>query len=265
MTKAARSPIATLAVCALALGAAARPPAGAAHSTPTIATAAAQTATISAAFTPERLGAPTGISLGFRVRAPGGVPSPLTGVEFRYPPQIELTRSGLGVATCAAQALEAHGPAACPADSLMGRGSALARFRIGPEVFAESASIGVVAGPPQNGYVRLLAAATGLSPVAARIVMSMLLLPGRLQFGVPLVPSLPEGEDVAVVQARVTLGDHLVYYEHAHGRTIAYRPRGIELPRRCPRGGFRFAATLSFLDGTQTRARTVVPCPGPRR
>jgi hypothetical protein len=91
--------------------------------------------------------------------------------------------------------------------------------------------------------------------------MSALLLPGRLQFSVPLVPGVPEGPDVAVVSVKATIGGNLTYYERKHGRRVAYHPQGIKLPRHCPRGGFRFAATFSFLDGTQTQAQTVVRCP----
>jgi hypothetical protein len=87
------------------------------------------------------------------------------------------------------------------------------------------------------------------------------LLPGDLRFSVPLVASLPGSPDVAVVRLRVTIGGKLTYYEHANGRTIAFHPRGIELPRRCPRGGFAFAATFQFLDGSASTARTAVPCP----
>jgi hypothetical protein len=91
--------------------------------------------------------------------------------------------------------------------------------------------------------------------------MSTLLTPGRLQLNVPLVPSVPEGPDVSVVRVQATLGGHLTYYEQVHGRTLAYRPRGIGLPRTCPRGGFKFAAAFAFLDGTYASARTTVSCP----
>jgi len=109
--------------------------------------------------------------------------------------------------------------------------------------------------------VRLLVCATGLSPVIARVVMPSLLLAGDLKLTVPLVESLPGAPDVSVVQAHVTLGGHLTYYERRHGKTVAYHPRGVVLPRRCPRGGFRFSATFSFLDGTQAEARRTVACP----
>jgi hypothetical protein len=143
----------------------------------------------------------------------------------------------------------------------MGTGTALAKFRVGPEIYSENATLAIVAGPSQNGYVDMLIAATGLSPVKARILMSTLLLPGHLQFTVPLVPSLPEGEDVSVVTAHVTLGGHFTYYEKVHGKTVPFMPTGIKLPRKCPHAGFRFAAKFSFLDGTRAEARTAVKCP----
>jgi hypothetical protein len=37
------------------------------------------------------------------------------------------------------------------------------------------------------------------------------------------------------------------------------------LPDRCPRGGFPFEATFTFLDHSITNARTVVPCPRSRK
>jgi hypothetical protein len=40
-----------------------------------------------------------------------------------------------------------------------------------------------------------------------------------------------------------------------------YQPVGIALPTQCPRGGFRFAATLFFTDGTEATSRTSIRCP----
>lgn len=228
----------------------------------TVATAgAAQTARLSAKFTPERLGAPTSMTVAFQISAAGGIPSPLTGVQLHYPANLGLATSGLGTATCERAPLELSGPLGCPRNSVMGSGEASARFRIGPEVFSESASLGIVAGPAQDGFLGLLVSATGISPVATRIVMSSVLRPGELDLTVPLVPSLPEGEDVSVVAVHATLGGKLVYLERTHGRLISYRPKGIFLPRRCPRGGFSFSARFTFLDATQASAHATVPCP----
>jgi hypothetical protein len=119
----------------------------------------------------------------------------------------------------------------------------------------------LVAGPSEGGYIRLLVCATGLTPVAARVVMPTLLIAGHLRISVPLVPSLPEGPDVSVVSARVSLGGRLTYHERVGKRTVAYHPKGVKLPRRCPRGGFRFSASFSFVDGSKASARTAVRCP----
>ena len=223
---------------------------------------ATQLTSISAGFSPLRLGAPTALSLGFDVRTPdGSLPSALTGIVFHYPADLGIGTSGLGLASCAPAKLSFAGPQACPANSIMGRGSALTEFQVSPEVSEENAEIALVAGPAQNGYLKLLISATGAYPVQARIVMSTLLLPGQLQIHVPLVPGLPEGPDVAVVRVNVTIGGNLTYYERAHGKRTAYRPQGILLPKRCPAGGFRFHASFSFLDGTHSQAQTVVKCP----
>jgi hypothetical protein len=230
---------------------------------------AGQRVTLSASFTPERLGHGTTVGFGFEVAgASGSVPSPLTGLEIRYPGNIGLALSGLGLEECLPARLEAYGPQGCPADSLMGYGSALAEIQVGPETVRENVEIAIAQAPIQNGHVALLFYAKGLRPVDARIVFPGLLLPapapfgGLVQINVPLVASLPEAADVAVVRVRATLGpEHLTYYKRVRGKMMAYKPRGIILPDRCPRGGFPFAATFIFQDGTHASASTQVPCP----
>lgn len=227
---------------------------------------AQQLASISAGFSPYRLGSPTAVSLGFAIRTEdGSLPSALTGLTFHYPKQLEIGTSELGLASCPTSALKVHGPKVCPRNSIMGSGTALAEFQVSPIINEEKATIAIVAGPSKKGFVNMLISATGAYPVQARIVMETLLLPGRLQFSVPLVPSIPEGPDVAVTKVNVTLGGNLTYTTRKHGHTVAFRPRGIELPNRCPKGGFPFSATFSFLDGTTAEASTVVKCPAAQR
>ncbi len=227
---------------------------------------AAQSASLHVGLAPERLGHETTLSLGLQVSASGGgVPSPLTAIDLHMPRNLGIATSGLGVASCPLAVVEAHGAGVCPANSRMGSGNALVRFQVGPDLFAETAAIAVVAGPEQDGHVRMLVSATGETPVAARILISTVLLAGELAITVPLVPSLPEGGDIAVVAVHASLGGKLTYHERSHGRTISYRPRGITLPASCPHGGFGFSATFSFLDGTQAQARTAVACPSHTR
>ena len=234
---------------------------------------AAQTVRLDATLTPERLGHGTTIGFGFQITAPAGrVPPPLTRVEVRYPSDLGIALSGLGLATCTPSTLEAFGPAGCSADSRMGYGTALAEIPIGPEIIHETAHLTLLRAPTQNGRLALLFYAEGTAPVNTQIFLPGLLLPapapfgGRIDIKVPLVPSLPEAPAVAVVKLRSTIGpEHLTYYEHLHRRWVGYRPKGILLPDNCPPGGFPFAATLTFLDGTHASAQTTVPCPAKKK
>jgi hypothetical protein len=230
---------------------------------------ASQSVALGASFTPYRLGAPTTIGLDLQIKAPAGqIPSALTEVEVRYPQNLGFALSGLGLAVCSSTTLEAAGASGCPANSIMGRGGALAELRFGSQLVAENASISIARAPDQEGHIALLLYASGPSPVNTQILSPAQLLPagppfgGRLNMQLPVIPSVPGAPDVAIVSLRVTLGPQgLTYYEQAEGNTLAFTPKGIPLPTTCPRGGFPFAATFSFLDGSRPVARTIVPCP----
>jgi hypothetical protein len=229
----------------------------------------APTVRLTATLTPERLGA--GTTIGFNLlilTARDEIPPPLTEVDLRYPQDLGIATSGLGLATCAPTLLEAAGPEGCPSDSVMGIGSAIAEIPVGPEIIHETASVTIFRAPTENGQIGMVLYANGASPVDAQILLPSLLLPapapfgGRVKIDVPLVPSLPDSPDVAVVRLTSTLGPlGITYYEREHGRTVAYHPRGLQLPDRCPRGGFPFAVQLSFVGGSSATARTAVPCP----
>jgi hypothetical protein len=76
------------------------------------------------------------------------------------------------------------------------------------------------------------------------------------------IPLGPEGPDVVVRYLSATFGPlHLTYYRRSHGKRVAFKPTGLTIPTSCPRKGFLFAAQLTFLDGTQTTAKSRVPCP----
>jgi len=234
---------------------------------------ATQSVKLSATLTPEHLGQGTTIGFSFQIEAPAGaIPAPLTGINLRYPENLGVATSGLGLATCSAARIEAFGPNHCPADSVMGTGSAIAEFPVGLEIVHESAPVSIFRAPDKNGQIALLLYVTAANPVGVQIALPSLLLGatapfgGSVQIGVPLVPSFPDSPYVAVVQLTATLGPlGITYHERVHGRTIAYHPRGVLLPDSCPRGGFPFATELGFADGSTASARASVPCPsGPR-
>jgi hypothetical protein len=143
----------------------------------------------------------------------------------------------------------------------MGSGSAVVEIPIGLEVVTESVQLQLFAAPSPDGHLHVLVSADGVSPVIAHVVLAGELLAGRLSIVVPPIPSIPDAPYVAVTQLRLTLGGDLTYYEQVGDRSVAYRPPGVGLPGRCPHGGFPFAAIFGFVDGTQTSARTAVPCP----
>ncbi len=220
---------------------------------------------MSAAFAPEHLGAATTLSFAFRVGTPGKAPPPLGSVSIAYPRNLGLATSGLGLAACPVRRLKILGPASCPANSQMGSGTALIELQIGPTLVRERVTLSLLAGPSSDGYLHLLIYASGAFPVEAAVVLTAVLLPGHLRIVVPPIPSLPEAPYVSLAELHMTVGGRLTYYETVKGRSVPYRPAGVGLPDRCPRGGFAFAASFHFLDGTRSRARTAVACPGESR
>jgi hypothetical protein len=214
-----------------------------------------------AALTPERLGAPTTISAGFRVFWSEPRPPVLTAVALAYPPNLGFATSGLGLAACDPALLAENGPEVCPANSHMGSGSALVEVPLGGFLHREAIQLTLLAGPSPNGVLHVLVSAVGSFPVSALDVLTSELLPGDLQITIPPIPTLPEGPYVSLVEMHLVLGGALTYYERAQGRNVPYQPAGIGLPRACPRGGFAFAATFSFLDGQHAKAHTRVACP----
>jgi len=132
---------------------------------------------------------------------------------------------------------------------------------VGPEIVHETVALTIVASPSPDGYLHTLIYASGVFPVEAQVLLSAVLEAKSLNVTVPPIPSLPGGPYVAVVQMQLMLGGNLTYYEQIHGKRIAYHPAGVGLPSSCPSGGFPFAATFDFLDGSHSNTRTAVPCP----
>ena len=138
----------------------------------------AHTLSLTATFTPERLGAGTTIRVGFGIATPPGrAPSPVTDVELLLPPGLAIASSDLGLETCEPAKLESEGFAGCPPDSLMGRGSAAAEVPFGSGFVTERAPIRLFWGPLQEGHPQLLFFAEGEAPVLANIIFGALVLP----------------------------------------------------------------------------------------
>ena len=225
--------------------------------------------TLHAGFNPERLGASTTLNLRIQV-APGSepIPPPLVHAELRYPAGLDVQLSGLGIEACTAATLETAGIEACPPDSVMGEGQAIAEFLIAHHIVREVASLTAVRTTEQEGHLTMLLYLYDETAVSAQLILTTQLLPaggpfaGLVNIQIPLVHSLPETPDVSVSEIQLALGpETLTYSELLAGKTVHYIPAGIDLPKHCPRGGFPFAVTLGFLGGSHASARTAVPCP----
>jgi hypothetical protein len=230
---------------------------------------AAPSIKLKAQLVPEKLGAGTTLHFGFRITAlDNQLPPPLIEMDLRYPANIGLIESGLGLDTCTVSALETIGPEGCPPNSLMGYGNTTADMSIGPEVIPEKANITTWMAAIEHGHLGLLFNVDAKTPVDSEQVLHGTVLEAAKPFGgvlhaqIPLVETIPEGPFAVVVQMNITLGpQHITYYTHTHGKRIAYHPSGLRLPTTCPHGGFPFAATFAFLGGSSSTASTTVPCP----
>ncbi len=154
----------------------------------------------------------------------------------------------------------------------MGYGSGLVEVPFGPTIVYEQVRLTTFMAPLREGNLGLLFFADGETPVSAELIFHGVVLPSKAPFGgdlatsVPLVPTLPGAFDAALARFDTTLGpERITYWEYSKGRYIPYHPRGIVLPRTCPRGGFPFAASLAFYGGAHANAHAVVPCPRERR
>jgi len=151
----------------------------------------------------------------------------------------------------------------------MGYGTATAEVQVGAEIIEELATTAVFMAPLAEGNINLAFYVNGETPLAADLLFPGLLLTaaappygGDLAITVPLLESLPEGPDVALVKLRSTIGPlGVINYERIHHEFVPYQPSGIILPSHCPSHGFPFAVTFTFADGSHTTSHATVSCP----
>lgn len=236
---------------------------------PVSAASATQLVKLEVRLSPERLGKGTTIEFSIQISAPGKlVPSPLSELDLRYPAKVGLLTSGLGRANCTAAALEDLGKEGCPANALMGFGSALVEIQVGRQVVHEAGLISIWNGPVAHEELQLLFYANAATPASEQLVFGGLLEEADAPFGgslntrIPPIPWNPEAPPASIARFTAQIGPrNVTYYRRAGAREIPYRPEGLRLPHFCPASGFPFAGSFTFMDGTTTTARTSVPCP----
>lgn len=208
------------------------------------------------------------------------LPVPVTEIRLLAPSGIGL--GDLGVATCRvapSSLLEVLVPSfpqiRCPRNAVIGRGTATAALLFDPELPAirGAATIALYSGEVQDGRPGLLVVAQTYNPVTTQMTYAGRLRPRRRPFGLELAlqvrpPATPPfGADIALTRMRMTIGGtDLRYVMPSRGGQRSYRPGGVALPLRCPRGGLAFRAELRFADGRRHAVDNALPCPrAPRR
>lgn len=245
--------LAALAACCGGLVAAA-PPVAAQPAEP------ATGASIHASFLPNRLGANTVFTLA--IKFSGGsesVPAPLRREVLHLPAGLGIHLRG--VRTCAKGRLQRKGAAGCPKGSLVGRGHALAEARTGSLTTPEQVTISVFRGPNHRGRPVLEILGQGYTPLSERTVSTAVLEPDRSPYGtkvtvsVPRIPTLRYEPDASLASLSLTLG------RNGQGPRAHAASATITVPRRCKAGGFPFAASFGFADGSSASASARVACP----
>lgn len=228
---------------------------------------AAPRVALHARFHPDRLGASTTIHFAFAISEP----APLRSMALRLPPGMGFASTSLGIEACQPELLAQDGPAACPADSRLGRGTALAAVPAQTTV-EEKTKVTAFMGPAPAGAgqrMSVLFSVDGRWPVQRQIVLESRVSEmgsprgATLATEVPPLSVWPEGPDIGLMRFHSTIGpEGLTYHRRLGGKTISFKPRGITVPEHCPHGAFRVSATFSWwgVEGSQT-AQTQVRCP----
>lgn len=222
---------------------------------------------VNEAFTPDRLGAPTNLSITAGFASSADVPpSPIDRLTLYGPAGLGIQAQG--AETCTEAVLEQHGPAGCPADSRVGFGGGVAVLALPSQLVREPFTLDFFFASSEPGRLRLLAYASGVSPVSASLVVVAKEIPAPKPYGlgfsvqVPQVSTIPGAAHVSVESAFATIGaSDVAYFKIVHGRRALVHVKGLIVPRTCPVGGFPTRATVAFADGATFTVNPTIPCP----
>jgi hypothetical protein len=177
----------------------------------------------------------------------------------RLPAGLGISVRGVGI--CAKSRLRRRGAAGCPAGSLVGRGHAQMSVHAGSLTVPEEATITAFRGPNRGSRPTFEFFGQGETPLDQSSISTGVLesagapYGSKLKVSIPPIPTLMLEPDASVVSMSMTVGD-IGRSPRAHAAAGS-----ISVPRSCPAGGFPFAASFTFADGSTTSASATVPCP----
>jgi hypothetical protein len=184
----------------------------------------------------------------------GGFPPPLTHVTFLAPAGAKLHPQGF--VTCPDATLESHQVSKCPKRSIASPlGSVSGVVSFGGTRVHEHLTLQVFFAP--GGELAFFA--EGVTPALIEILgkgsftTAGGLFGPEFQAAVPLVETVPEAPYGVVESVRLKIGAAFKQGK----KLISY----INLPKKCPKGGFPVRAELKFLIGEPVTINTKMPCP----
>ena len=173
---------------------------------------ASPTATVSAAFVPDRLGASTALVFSFGLGdTSGGIPEPITQVATMLPAGSQIDTTGLGVCR-AVGALVTEGASACPSSSFVGFGSALASADLGADTLNEMAPLSIFLAPSTPATRCSSSTPTRPRRLSEQLAFAGTQEPASAPYGlefvvdVPAIATVPGGPDASIVSLRSTIG-----------------------------------------------------------
>jgi hypothetical protein len=219
---------------------------------------AGASATITPSLSPDRLGAKGALVVTIRyAEGKSGVPLPVRRAVLRFPAELGIEIPHLR--SCAIARLRARGANGCPAQSLLGRGHALAEAQAGSQIITEDISLWLFLGPFHNLQPTFEILGQGYTPFDERVVLAGTVLPDNPPYGedlvmsIPPIPTLPLEPDASIVSMSLTVGAS----KPRHPRDA----NTVVVPPSCPAGGFPFAAEFTYADNSTGSARATAPCP----
>jgi hypothetical protein len=217
-------------------------------------------ASVQPSFLPNTLGARTAFTFAFRLGAgEEGVPPAVRRLVMHLPAGLGIDLRGVG--TCPASRLRRLGAGGCPRQSLIGHGHAVLAVHAGSQAIPEQAVIWAFRGPDRAGRPVVEVLGRGDTPLQEQTLSTGVLSPDRAPYGlkltvsIPSIPTVMYEPDASILSFSLTVG------------AVGRRPRAhaaagaVTVPRRCPAGGFRFAADFGFFDSTTASAAARLPCP----
>jgi hypothetical protein len=228
---------------------------------------AGDTLIVKEAFAPDRLGAPTNLSITARFASSADVPpAPVSSLTLYGPAGLGIDARGAG--TCTEAVLEQRGPVGCPADSRVGFGGGVAVLALPNGLLREPFTLDFFFAAPEHGRLKLLTYASAVSPVAVALVVVAREIPAPRPYGlgfrvqVPQVTTIPDASYASVESAFATIGaSDAAYFKTIHGRRTLVHIKGVVVPRSCPAGGFPTRGTVDFADGATFTVDPTIPCP----